>query len=137
MTLHAPSGDPSSKFDLIPEFWFQLSGIRIWYSRSATVRESNKRSACKILNHAKFDHSERLPEGDLCIALLLGFSGSPTRLTTLLKAVFFSRKIGPGFSVPEGNKGNYTPTVTESWNQNFRFQILAPKIWLQNSGTRI
>ena len=58
------------------------------YSQIATIRESNKGFACRILNHAKFDHSERLPEGDLCIALLLGFSGSPTHRMTLFKAVF-------------------------------------------------
>ena len=51
--------------------------------------ESNQGFACKILNYAKFAQQERLPEGDVCIALFLGFSGSPTGLTTLLKAVLF------------------------------------------------
>ena len=62
------------------------------YSQIATIRESNEGFACRSLNQAKFDHSEKLPEANLCIAFLLGLSGSPTRLTTLLKATFFSEK---------------------------------------------
>ena len=30
-------------------------------SRSATIRESNKKFACRILNHTRFDGSTRLP----------------------------------------------------------------------------
>ena len=57
-------------------------------------------AACKILNHAKFGHLERLPEADFCIALPLGFSGSPTLLTSLLKAVSYVRKMNPYFWKP-------------------------------------
>ena len=80
------------------------------YSWIAIIRTSDKEVACRILNHAKFDRSERLPERELYIALLFG---SPTRLTTLLKAVFSEK------GLPYFEKPHTSDNVAQGW---FPFQ---------------
>ena len=50
----------SDLFSLTSQGTLSATVVRL-YSRSATIRKSNKGFACRILNHARFDRSKRLP----------------------------------------------------------------------------